>query len=143
MELADLDKLSSAELRKLITLFARQTTLKNYKHVCDAQRKCSTCEKWFCYACYNWHLNVVHGPAIAQFNGKLDTLASLLQAERKGNEEKAIENGRVTKIRIKVKITQTEPRAPKPKPLTFEEIQQQIKDGIMSKEQLEKIIAKL
>ena len=132
MEFGDLDKLSSAELRKLITLFARQTTLKNYKHRCDTQRKCSQCEKWFCYACYNLHLNEVHGPAIAQFNGRLDESINIIQNE----------------IKVKVKIKQSKqikqrPVVAKSKPLTFEEIQQQVKDGIMSKEQLLNIIQKL
>lgn len=166
MEIGDLDNLSSAELRKLITLMSRETTLKRYKHVCDAQRKCSSCEQWFCYACYNWHLNAIHGPAIAQFNGRLDEQINIVQQERAEtriavaqfnarldasqniiqNEEKTVKiksaETRI-KIKVKVKLSQSSPREAKSKTLNFEEIQQQVKDGTMSKEQLLNIIAKL
>ena len=99
MDLDDLnlDSLSLEELKKIITLVSRETTLKRYKHTCGAQVHCSSCNKWFCYACYNLHIRCVHGPQLAHFNEKLNT-GSFFKPELK---ERVAPK---TKIKVTVKI---------------------------------------
>lgn len=99
MDLEDLnlESLSLNELRKLITLVSRETTLKRYKHECSDQVYCSSCVEWFCYACYNLHVRCVHGPQLAHFNEKLNTGSFFKPELRETKQPK-------TKIEVEVKI---------------------------------------
>jgi hypothetical protein len=100
LNLPDLENLSVKELRQLITIVARQTTLKNYKHRCDAQRKCTSCGVTLCYACYNRHLVEKHGLEAAVFNNKMDN-GSLMLPERREIKNKTTSSPRQKTAKVK------------------------------------------
>jgi hypothetical protein len=114
----DLENLTSTQLRKLITMVSRQTTLAKYKHVCTAQRICSTCKVKLCYACYNRHLEEKHGLEAAVFNDKLAQVSTLFLPEQK---------------------IQSSPRPIKPKKekLNLNKIKQRVESGQLTREEVE------
>jgi len=145
MELSDLENLSASELRKLITLYSRQTTLKRYKHKCSAQRKCSACGITLCYACYNWHIAKVHGEQLAAFNAKLDE-GRLMLPERREVRAKKLETKIKVKVRTKVRVTvQSSPRSKRAykEPYDLEKLAEAAKAGHLSKELIATLLESL